>query len=81
MKIKSTEHIKPYLLEIYTDMGNNHNEISRLWEEDYTYYVQKMDGSVTSIRRKYIDDYIDSNSTYAKALIERALTNFKSPEH
>ena len=75
--MKSPDEIKPAIISLYVEMGNDANELRYFSEKDMMYYVTRKDGARTSLLRKDIDDYIDSGDQSAKLNIIKALTNFK----
>ena len=76
----TAEFIEPIIKEIYTGMGKDENELVKFKNKEYVHYVYKETGAETSIKRKYMDDYIESeNKIESKRYIEEALSNFELP--
>jgi len=74
--MKSPDEIKPAIISLYTEMGKDATELRYFSEKDMMYYITRNDGARTSLRRKDIDDYIDSGDKSAKLNIINALNNF-----
>lgn len=77
--MRSADEIKQIVLDLYSEAYPAADEI-RLITEDFdhqAYRIIRTDDAVTTIDRKYIDDYIDNwHSAKAKAKIIEALGDF-----
>ena len=78
--VKSPDEIKPAIISLYAEMGKDATELRYFSEKDMMYYVTRNDGARTSLRRKDIDDYIDSGNKSAKFKIINALNNFEQKD-
>jgi hypothetical protein len=77
--MRTAEEIRPIILELYSEIGGDAGDICLIKEDfDYLQYrIVRNDDAVTTIERKYIDDYIDNfNRTAAKLRIIEALRKF-----
>lgn len=76
--MRTAEEIRPIILELYSEIGADAGDI-RLIKEEFDrlgYRIVRKDGAVTTIERKYIDDYLDSRNHAAKSKIIEALSKF-----
>jgi hypothetical protein len=75
--MRSADDIKTTICNLYSELGKDPNELRHFSVKDFTYYITRTDGAITSIRRKDIDDYFDSKDNIAKINIINALNNFQ----
>lgn len=75
--MRSADDIRPTICSLYSELGKDPNELRHFNVKGYIYYIYRTDGAQTSIRRRDIDDYFDSEDRPAKANILAALNNFK----
>jgi len=62
--------------DVYRETGENPNEIIKCSEISLWWHFEHEGGAIVKIKRKYIDDYVDSQDSVAKSEIKAALNKF-----
>jgi len=61
-------------------MGKDSTDLTYFSKKDMVYYAIRNDEARTSLRRKDIDDYMDSDDKSAKLNIINSLNNFEKKD-